>query len=99
MTQFTGQHVMDPKTGNLAGGYLEGNGLKVQWASDPDERTGAGPATLTAALIERLQALKQTKYWCDELEASLARANEIAAYLKRRTQDRQFRFTDGTNDP
>jgi hypothetical protein len=98
MSKFRGNHQFTEQ-GDLAGGMLVGGGLSASWASDPDEQTGVGPMLLVEALIERLRALNESKYRCDEFEASLIRAEEIKAYLTRRGQDRRFRGVEGSRVP
>jgi hypothetical protein len=94
-----GKHLLTREEGNLAGGELVDNGLSIQWAQDPDGRTGCDVLTLINAAIERATWLQGTKYRRDELEAATIKLEEARGYLTRIQQERTHRGVLGTNQP
>ncbi len=93
------------ENGNLAGGYTEGKGMKVEWQDGPlgrgenrKEPNGAFVESVISAAISRLrfyQTASFGRFQCRENALAITKLEEALHWLEARTRDREGRGVEG----
>lgn len=101
---FEAQNHLDI-TGNPAGGYVEGVGMRIQWQDGPLsvngerlEPTGAFVEDVIAAVIQRIQHYQGSRFKCRENALAITKLEEANLWLQKRTADREARGVEGTHE-
>ena len=97
------------QNGNPHGGYVSGKGISIAWQAGPlgrgavrKEPNGAFVEGVIQAAIGRLefyQTASDGKFACEENGLVLHHLEEALATLEKRTQERETREIEGTNNP
>ena len=89
---------------NPAGGWVQGKGLEIHWEDGPlgrgDERrepSGASVEAVVMAVIERMEFYQSSRLRCPENARTITRLQEAVHWMTHRTQDRELRGVEGTN--
>lgn len=90
--------------GNPAGGFVEGEGLQIQWQNGPLGRgaerqkpNGAFVEDVIAAAIQRIKYYQDSKFNCRENAIALTHLETALLWLNKRTADREAREVEGTH--
>jgi hypothetical protein len=95
---------VDDKAGNPAGGHYNSVGVKINWQNGPLGRgaerippNGAFVENVIEAAIMRIKYYQDSKFACFENEQALRHLQMAAAWLDKRTEDRETRQVEGTH--
>ncbi len=101
---FIADNVFD-ENGKLAGGYVQGKGLRIDWQDGPLGRgedrqlpNGAFVETVIAAVIQRIMFYNEGEFRCRENSLAITHLEEALHWLNARTQDRERRAVEGTHE-
>lgn len=89
---------------NPAGGWVQGKGFQIQWQDGPlgrgDERkepNGASPEDVVTSVIQRMEFYQTSRLSCPENDPAITKLKEATQWINQRTQDRERRGVEGTN--
>lgn len=95
---------VDDAQGNPAGGHYHSTGIKIEWQNGPLGRraeriapNGAFVENVIEAAIVRIKYYQDSKFACFENEQALRHLQIAAAWLDKRTKDREARNVEGTH--
>lgn len=98
------QNVSD-ENGNPAGGRYDSKGIAIEWQNGPlgrglerREPNGAFVENVIDAAIKRIEYYQASKFACFENEQALRHLQLAAAWLDKRTKDREARNVEGTHN-
>jgi hypothetical protein len=90
--------------GNPTGGFYYSTGIKIDWQNGPLGRdgdrlepNGAFVENAVDAAMERLQHYQESHFACEENDQALRHLQAAAAWLDKRTKDREARKVEGTH--
>lgn len=92
------------ENGNPAGGFYQAPGVSIEWQNGPlgrdnerQEPNGAFVENVIDAAIKRIEYYQDSRFRCFENEQALRHLQMAAAWLDKRTKDRELRKVEGTH--
>ena len=82
----------------ISGGISYGTGFGIEWQDgviENNEQNGAMIEDIMMVLIDRLDSLNRSKYFCRENSISITKMQEALMWQKQRTEDRKQRKVEG----
>jgi hypothetical protein len=96
---------LDDDKCNPAGGHYRSKGIEINWQNGPLGRgndhiasNGAFVENVIEAAIVRISYYQDSKFACFENEQALRHLQMAAAWLDKRTKDREARAVEGTHN-
>jgi len=87
------------------GGSVRGIGIAIDWQTGPlgkdaarKEQNGAFVEDVLVACLDRLKYYQNSKFNCPEYVLSISGLEEAIKWLGKRTEDREKRLVEGTNE-